>query len=166
MRSSARVVPLLLVLLACGGSGDAASDLSADSAAAAAAAAPESTGPKACDLATREELQEIVGGELGEARVTNDYAGSSQCQWDRPGSPEGVSIALHQNGNLENYRAMPGSVAVTGLGDDAVWNEELNQLAVRQGAAVFSIGMFFNEKRRAWAERIGAIAVAKLTAAR
>ena len=154
----------VLTLCACAETDDAARDATVDSAALAAAPPPAgSSVVKACDLVTEAELESILGIELEAARTTNDYAGDSQCRWALPGDAQrGVSISLRQNFRLENYAAAPGVVEVSGVGEGAVWNPTVSQLAVRKGTRVVSIALFVPDAQRALAERIAGIALDKI----
>jgi hypothetical protein len=122
-----------------------------------------SSGVKACDVISTEDLERIIGIELQPARTTNDYLGVSQCRWDRAtGSEGGVSIALHEHGDIENYRRVPGSSPVAGVGDEAVWNANTNQLGFRKGEAVLSISFLFSPSRLEWARDIARLALMRV----
>jgi hypothetical protein len=133
----------------------------------AAPAAESAQGAKACDLMTVDDARRITGVELQAGVTTNDYMGSSQCRFDRSdGSRTGIMIALHTHGEIENYRKVPGSTEVDGLGDAAVWNPQTSQLAVRSGDGVFSISFLFTPAQRAWAIELARAALPKLEAAK
>jgi len=120
-------------------------------------------GPKACEIVSTEELERIVGFDLEDGRTTNDYLGVSQCRWDRENGDEGgVSVTVRERGDMEIYRAVPGSTPVTGIGDEAVWSESLNQLAFRRRERVMSVSLLFKPANRAMAEQIARIAAPRL----
>lgn len=119
--------------------------------------------PKACEVVSTDELERIVGFDLKPGRTTNDYLGVSQCQWDRAAGDEGgLSITVRDRSDLNVYKAVPGSAPVSGIGDEAVWAETLNQLAFRQGERVMSVSLLFEPKSRALAEQIARIAAPRL----
>ena len=159
---------LCLLVVACADAADPDARVAADSAPPAvvddaAAAAPDSAALKACDLASESELEDILGLELEPARTTNDYAGVSQCRWDLPGDAQrGVSISFYERGEIEKYRRVPGSANVPGLGDAAVWNPDVGQLAVLRGARLVSVGLLVERPQRGDAERIARIALGRL----
>jgi hypothetical protein len=167
-----RIVFCLLALAlvtACDDGARKASVAAADSAVSGEAAPPVESVPgvKACDLMTAEDARRITAVELQTGVTTNDYMGSSQCRFDRAdGSRTGIMISLHTHGDIENYRKVPGSTQVDGLGDAAVWNPQTNQLAVRSGDAVFSISFLFAPAQRAWAVELARAALPKLEAAK
>lgn len=122
-----------------------------------------SPGPKACEVVGTDELQQITGLTLKAGRTMNDYLGVSQCQWDRQnGDQGGVSITVRERGDMSIYKAVPGSTPVTGIGDEAVWAESLNQLAVRVGERVLSVSLLFPPPNRDMAEQIAREAIPRL----
>ncbi|MGQ0561661.1 MAG: hypothetical protein ACT443_07290 [Gemmatimonadota bacterium] len=146
---------LFLLMAGCDGERRDAGEQAAPDSVTAQAAAASDTGVKACDLVTVDEIRAATGLELKPGITTSDYMGVSQCRFDRPdGSRTGLMIALHGQGDIENYRRVPGSSEVAALGTAAVWNAQTNQLAVRSGDAVFSISFLFSPARQAWAEQL------------
>jgi hypothetical protein len=158
----------VVVLWACSSASDERpapeANAARDSSTSAEAAPAASAGVKACDLVNTPDLERIVGIELQPARTTNDYLGVSQCRWDRAtGGEGGISIALHEHGDIENYRKVPGSSPVTGVGDEAVWNADTNQLGFRKDAAVISISFLFSPSRLQWAREIARLALLRVS---
>lgn len=99
-------------------------------------------GVKACDLITNQDAKDATSTVFKPGVVTNDYAGDSQCRFDREsGTDGGIMVSLHEHGDLKNYENVPGSTVVNQLGDGAVWNDNTGQLAVRRDSAVFSISL-------------------------
>ena len=157
-------IPLVFLAFGCSGGGDAApGGTAADSAEAVADLAADTAGVTACDLVTAGMLTSIVGETFRAGRTTNDYMGVSQCKWDRVSGDGDVTVSLHRKGNFENYARVPGATPVSGLGDEAVWNEETRQLAVRSGEAVMSVSFLFEPVEREWAEEIARASVDVLT---
>lgn len=122
-----------------------------------------SSGPKACDLLTAEEIESIIAIDVDAGETISNYGGVSQCQFNRAGGSEGaVMVSLHEQGEILNYQKVPGSARVAGLGDVAVWNPQTNQFAVKKGAAVVSISFLFSPARQEWATRLAGSALPKL----
>lgn len=162
-RTQLRTLAAVALALACSEADAPRAAVHADSTAVGSGAAVDSSAIKACDVVTEAELERIVGRELAPARTTNDYAGDSQCRWDLPGDAQrGVSISIHEHGDLENYRRVPGSEAAAGLGDAAVWNATYGQLALLDGERVLSVGLLYDDPQRAHAEEIARAALATL----
>ena len=160
---------VLVVMTACDDGARKDSVAAADSAVSGEVAPPVESvqGVKACDLMTVEDARRVTNIELRAGVMTNDYMGSSQCRFDRvDGSRTGIMISLHAHGDIENYRKVPGSTEVDGVGAAAVWNAQTNQLAVRAGDAVFSISFLFTPAQRSWAIELARAALPKLEAAK
>ena len=118
---------------------------------------------KACDLVSEAELERILAVDLEPGTLVNDYAGVSQCRWYLPGDRQrGVSISLYERGDLENYRRVPGSIGAPGVGDAAVWNAGVGQLAVTRGERLVSVGLLIAEPQREDAELIARAALSRL----
>jgi hypothetical protein len=111
-------------------------------------------GPKACELLSSDAIAAVTNAAFKEGVTAHDYAGSSQCRFDHEDGTQGIMFTLHRRGDIENYRKVPGSEAVAGLGDAAVWNQGTHQLAVRVGDAVFSISFLTTTPRQRWAVQI------------
>lgn len=158
------VAPLLLVLAACSANSDAPRQPAGDTTGSAATGTVTTpAGTRACDLLSAADFTSITGASFETGVTTNDYMGSSQCRYARPGAASGgAMVALHQQGDIANYRNVPGSSVVGGVGDSAVWNRETAQLAVRRGDAVFSISLFARPARREWAVQLARVALTKL----
>lgn len=149
------------LLLACA---DAAPPERGSSADTAAAAVPSDSGDSAalsaCDLIGEAELEEILALELEPGTLVNDYAGVSQCRWYLPGDRQrGVSISLYERGDLENYRRVPGSIGAPSVGDEAIWNASVGQLAVLEGERLVSVGLLVASPQRSHAEQIARTAL-------
>lgn len=119
-------------------------------------------GPKACALLSADEVAAVTDVAFEAGVVAHDYAGSSQCRFDHHDGTQGIMFTVHTHGDIENYRKVPGSEEVAGLGQAAVWNEGTDQLAVRVGDVVFSISFLTTPSRRQWAVRIAEQIVLKL----
>ena len=161
MRISRAAVSGLLVVLAsaCGESDPATEGVARDSVVAAHADA----GPKACDVVSVAELEQALGLELGPGRMANDYAGDSKCEWDLPGDPQrGVRLSLRRLESLDIYRDVPGGINAPNVGEEAIWNAEYGQLAVRQGDRVVSLSLLVPEPQREVAEEIVRLALERL----
>jgi hypothetical protein len=160
-----RTVMLLFVpaLLSCGGASDTKQDNAADTTGAAASVDSTWTGPKACELVATADIKRVTAVEVKAGVTTNDYAGDSQCRFDRVSVDSAyVMVTLHAHGNIEPYRKVPGSVEVSRVGDDAIWSETNGQLALRHGDAVFSISFLSSPARKQWAVELARVALAKL----
>ena len=158
-----RALSAIALAFACETAEAPSAETRADSADAASVAMVDSSALKACDVITETELERIVDRDLEAARTTNDYAGDSQCRWNLPGDAQrGISISIHEHGDLDNYRRVPGSEPAAGLGDAAVWNGTYGQLALLDGERVLSVGLLYDQPQRAHAEAIARTALATL----
>ena len=146
---------------ACGSAPDAESQATPDTA-AAPAAQTVSSGPKACDLVSAEDVRRSSGVEVRPGITTHDYGGASQCRFDTATGEAFLIVTLHTEGRIDPYQKVPGSVAVDDLGDSAVWSESNAQLAVRNGTSVFSISFLKTPAQKQWATKLAAGALAKL----
>lgn len=63
---------------------------------------------------------------------------------------------------MRNYKSLPGMTAVSGIGDEAYWNEQLGSFVVRKGERVVNIDFKFTPVQREWAEQIARGVVQKL----
>ena len=112
----------------------------------------------ACEVITEAELEGILGLDLEPGRTTNVYERDSSCRWNLPGDAQrGVSISLYQRRTLEAYERVPGAVHLSGIGDAAIWNPTVGQLAVRHGESLVSIGLLIDNPQRSHAERIAGV---------
>lgn len=108
-------------------------------------------------------MTQVTGIAFEKGVTTNDYAGDSQCRFDRPGSTEsGVMVSLHAHGKLKPYQSVPGSSIVAGLGDSAVWHAGNAQIAVAHGDAVFSISFLKPPAKKQWAVHLARSALSRL----
>lgn len=135
----------------------------ADAADSAATATAADAGPKACDLVSHAELEQALALELAAGRMTNDYAGDSKCEWNLPGDPQrGVRLSLRRLDNLDIYRNVPGGINAPNIGEEAIWNAGVGQLAVRQGDRVVSLALLVPDPQREVAEEIVRLALDRL----
>jgi hypothetical protein len=164
-RHAARVGLCVLILSGCERTGRSAQPTTSDSARAAdsLAAANSYSGPKACDLVSRDDVSHVTATLYNAGVTTTDYRGDSQCKFAPVDTSRAtVMITLHAHGNFEPYRKVPGIVQVGGLGDEAVWNSQANQLGVRLGETIFSVSILTGQPRKEWAKRLARIAYRKL----
>ena len=153
---------IVALVVACGRAPDAEQSATVDTTTAAVADSSWS-GPKACELVSAADIKRITGVDVKAGITTNDYAGDSQCRFDRStGADPLVMVTLHAHGNIEPYRRVPGSVAVSGIGDGAVWSDTNSQLAVRLGEAVFSFSFLSPPAKKQWGSELATLALVKL----
>lgn len=118
---------------------------------------------KACKLVTTSDIQHIANIEVAAGITTNDYMGVSQCRYNFANKDAGaILISLHEHGDIENYRTVPGAVEVSDLDDVAVWNPHTGQLAARRGEAVVSISFLYSPADRKMAENLARVALANI----
>lgn len=146
------VITLLTFSLGCGD--DAENTAVTESAyapppdASTAAPAPSETRPAAdpaadpCTLLTAAEVAAVLGTEVSQGMPTTTDT-MTRCTWTPTrGDAGGVSVGL-LTGNAESvfdgYRRTGGNIELTGLGDGAFYNEELQNLVVRRGERVLVI---------------------------
>src|SRR5688572_17204992 len=164
-RWTALGLTLSLVTACGGGASDESAGESADSAAVADSARAAGSAMTACDLASAAELSRIIGIALQEGTLASDYLGVSQCRWKREaGTDDGVAITHRGQGDMGNYTSVPGSRPAAGIGDEAVWNPDTDQMAVRKGTTITSISFLF-DGREAWAREIAGVILERLAAA-
>ncbi|HUP87719.1 MAG TPA: hypothetical protein VM100_00060 [Longimicrobiales bacterium] len=126
------------------------------------AAEPNYVGPKACDLLASYDIKQITGVEYKLGETANDYRGDSQCRFVATSDSSEVVVSLHVPGDLANYGRVPGATAVAAMGDSAVWNADIGQLAVKHGEAVLSISLMNQIMSRKTAERLARKTLEKL----
>jgi hypothetical protein len=167
MGRHAWVLALTALLSGCGSNAAEEAETPADSAASVEAVdSTASSGAKACDVVSAAELARFTGLQLEEGRLTNDYGGVSQCRWSRVGGTDnGVTVSVREDGDLENYRGVPGAVAVSGVGEEAVWNPRSHQMAFRVGRRTASITFLYDDGRESQAREIAAVIQRALAAA-
>jgi hypothetical protein len=153
------MVWMALLLAGCSDADNAAQDSAppADTAVVEAA----DTRPKACQIITATDVASVTKVKVGEGVTTNDYMGVSQCRFDAD-TTQALMVSLHHEGNIENYRSVPGASEVDGIGDVAIWNQNTGQLAFRQGTAVVSISFLATPADPQWARALARTASAKL----
>lgn len=168
MRSPKRAVVLLVLLAGCRAANDSQTQAKLDtmtktSSAARPAADTASTGVKACELISADDVKQVTGITFEQGVTTNDYGGDSQCRFpERSDTTHALMVTLHDHGKLTAYQNVPGSSVIGGLGDEAVWHGGNRQLAVRRGDAVFSISFLQDPANKQWAIKLARIALAKL----
>ncbi|MGZ4166726.1 MAG: hypothetical protein ACXVR1_03315 [Solirubrobacteraceae bacterium] len=78
----------------------------------------------------------------------------------------GIATGPGEAAAFEGFKAVPGYVAVSGLGDAALWLPGANQLYVKKGDALYLVqpdeGIGDDNARLTAAKAIAAAAVAKL----
>lgn len=119
------------------------------------------TRPKACQIITAADVAAVTKVKVGDGVTTNDYMGVSQCRFDAD-TVQALMVSVHHEGNIENYRSVPGASEIDGIGDAAVWNQQTGQLAFRQGAAVVSISFLAVPPDPQWARGLARTASARL----
>src|SRR5207253_6807484 len=63
------------------------------------------TSMNACRLLNKADFARVTGSKFQEGVTTNDYLGVSQCRFNVAGDPNGgAMVALHLQGNLDDYR--------------------------------------------------------------
>lgn len=131
---------VVLLICGCSSPNDDAARSTADSSFVAAQAGDSvASGQKACALLTADDVTAVTGITHVAGVATHDYGGSTQCRYDRSDRTQGIMFTTHAQGDIENYRRVPGSLHVDKIGDAAVWNDGTAQLAVKNGGGVFSI---------------------------
>jgi hypothetical protein len=174
-RNASALVAILALasLSACGPSAADREAAAADSAAAAAEVARRDSialeaGLDACELVTTADLARISGLDLREGQLLGNFQGVSQCRWDQVGveaSNSGYSISLRQPGDMGIYSSVQGATPVAGLGDEAYWNPNTHQMALRVGTRVASLAVLIeNAARDRWTREAADLVVAKLKA--
>ncbi|HEX6589986.1 MAG TPA: hypothetical protein VF039_13360 [Longimicrobiales bacterium] len=162
MRRPLAALAVATLVAACDTAPDSAA-IPADTVTTDTGGAQAAAGPKACDLVSNAELEEILGVDLDGGRTTNDYAGDSKCQWDLAGdAPHGVSLSLRVLDDLQIYRDVPGGINAPNVGEEAIWNPTYGQLAVLQRGRVVSIALLIDEPQREDAEAIARLALERL----
>ena len=160
--SNALKVLVIFALQACSGEPRPAAEPAIGADTMVAEMAEPNEGPKACDLLTRVDIKTATGREVGAGIVTNDYMGVSQCRFDQADSTQVVMVSLHQQGDIENYRKVPGAADVAGLADAAVWNPQTMQIAFRRDSAVVSVSLLFEGAEQRMARELAEIALRQL----
>lgn len=95
-----------------------------------------------CSLLSASEVGGVIGDEVSQGlRTSTDTM--VRCTWTpTSGTGGGVSAGI-VTGNIESvlneYRSAARNTEVTGLGDGAFYNEELQNLVVRRGQTVLVI---------------------------
>ena len=162
--STDRLTLLVLLLAACSNQQTGEQKSTVDTA-AVQSAEPSYSGPKACDLLTREEIAKVTGLSLEAADTVTDYAGDSQCRFAVTNDTvAAVMVTLHAEGKIEPYQKVPTSVPVSGLGDAAVWNPGVFQLAAAKGRAIVSVAFLgLPAAKQAWATQLTRTALQRIT---
>jgi len=130
-----------------------------------AASAETATAPDPCALISTDDLRRITGFAAKEGETTGDEKSAHRCTWHEGGEAGAgvITITIHVE-NLDRLmgqlRNIPMSEPLSGLGDEAYWNNALNQLTMRSGARVITIS--FNSSGGATDHRNAAIEIAKL----
>ncbi len=152
-RPCARVAALLALALA-GGCRRPASDRQQTSA-PDTAQQPAAREALACTLITIPELQQITGWkDISLASPTEDYRGYSRCDWRHGGLVSFLAIVANEHGDFEDYRKVPGSVPVSGVGEAAVWNPDTRRLGVKVSPGTISVNFLAGVARKEWAEEM------------
>jgi ABC-type Fe3+-hydroxamate transport system substrate-binding protein len=136
---------LLIALASCGDddSSSATATTASGTPTTADAAGTSTTAPTAgdaCRLVTEEEAADLLGGPVtADARSAG---GVDSCSYARDPATEGI-LAVTVTSQLDYYEAqkanLPDPTDVTGLGDEAVWDDTLDQLLVRAGDQAFGV---------------------------
>ena len=157
-----RLTLLVLLCVACGNS--RTDEQQRTDTTATQTAEPAYTGPKACELISTDEIRSATGIEVGTGETVTDYAGDSQCRFAVTNDTvAAVMVTLHAEGKIDPYQTVPGSVPVSGLGDAAVWNPSVFQLAASKGRAVLSVAFLgVPAAKQAWATQLTRTALARL----
>ena len=159
LKSKTASVALIVLLSGCGAPEHAATNSAKQD---AGPPQPAYTGPKACDLLSNDAVTQATGKKYQSGTVESDYAYDSQCKFAPTAATDSaVLVTLHAHGDFEPYKHVPNSTPISGLGDAALWNDKNNQLAVRKGAAVFSIS-FMGHTKQQTAVKLGHAALEKL----
>jgi hypothetical protein len=97
-------------------------------------------------------------------RSVTDYMGDSQCRFAVANdTAASVMVTLHMEGKIDPYQKVPSSVQVSGLGDAAVWNPSVYQLAAAKGPAVLSVAFLgVPVAKQAWATQLTRAALDRL----
>ncbi len=128
-----------------------------------AGAANSYRGPKACELVSADDVRQVTGASYNAGITTTDYMYDSQCKLTPADTTKpAVVVTLHAQGNMEPYRRMPGITKVAGMGDEAIWIPQANQLAVRVGQKIFSVSILTEPLHRDWATGLARVALTKL----
>jgi hypothetical protein len=152
---------LALLLVACSPA-QKSQQAAADSTAASAAPDNSWSGPRACELIAAADINKVTSLMYKPGVVTNDYAGDSQCRYERADTTKvAVMVTLHGRGKIDPYRLVPMTSSVPGLGDEAYWNEGNAQLAIRKDSSVLSIAFMPAPAKKSWAVSLARIALSK-----
>ena len=124
----------------------------------------------ACSLVTAAQVSAATNRTITAANPVGGGADQTFCAYvDANGAnvvATGITRGPGAAASLQGFKAVPGYVAVSGLGDAAVWLPGANQLYVSKGDALYLVqpdeGIGDDNARLTAAKAIAAAAVAKL----
>jgi hypothetical protein len=127
-------------------------------------------GAAACSLVTAAQVSAATNRTITAANPVGGGADQTFCAYvDANGAnvvATGITRGPGAAASLQGFKAVPGYVAVSGLGDAAVWLPGANQLYVSKGDALYLVqpdqGIGDDNARLTAAKAIAAAAVAKL----
>ncbi|MGZ6213355.1 MAG: hypothetical protein ACXWPO_02175 [Candidatus Limnocylindrales bacterium] len=159
-----------------GGANGGSTATPAAAASAATTASPQAGGgggsgvADACSLVTPAQVSAATNRTVTAANPVGGGAGQAFCAYvDANGAnvvATGIATGPGEAAAFEGFKAVPGYVAVSGLGDAALWLPGANQLYVKKGDALYLVqpdeGIGDDNARLTAAKAIAAAAVAKL----
>lgn len=121
-----------------------------------------------CTLLSADDIHGASGTAVREGETGGDENSTRRCTWQESGEGAGsIIIAIHVV-NMDNLmgelRNFPGSEKLSDLGDEAYWNNALNQLTMRTNGGVVTIN--FSSGGGAADHKAAAVAIAKILQAK
>ena len=124
---------------------------------------PPPTAPDPCTLISADDLKQITGTPAREGVASGDAKTVARCVWQEGGEAGAgaITVAIHASDVeplLGQLRNIPGNEKID-LGEEAWWSNAINQLTVRTGPRVVTVG--FNSSGGAAEHKAAAIEIAK-----
>jgi len=120
-----------------------------------------------CALLSADDVHSATGTAVREGETGGDET-TRRCTWQESGEGAGsIIIAIHVV-NMDNLmgelRNFPGSEKLPELGNEAFWNNALNQLTMRTNGGVVTIN--FSSSGGATDHKAAAVAISKILQAK
>ena len=124
---------------------------------------PPPTAPDPCSLISADDLKQITGTPVRDGSSSGDANTVTRCVWQEGGEAGSgsITVAIHASDVeplLGQLRNIPGNEKLD-LGEESYWSNAINQLTVRTGARVVTVG--FNTSGGALEKKAQAIEIAK-----
>ena len=124
---------------------------------------PPASAPDPCSLVSTDDLKQITGAPYRDGTSSGDGKTVSACVWQEGGEASAGSIkaAIHTadiEALLGQLRNVYGNEKLD-LGEESYWSNALNQLTVRTGPRVVTVG--FSSSGGAADHKAAAIEIAK-----